>query len=106
MLRFSDRKISEIADHLHFGSVSHFSLVFRRKKGSRRQRTGESSSGRSTDRIYILHFASCFVKNILICKNITVPIGYIIDREKKRADKTAKANEIMTEWRKNLCSIM
>ena len=33
MLRFSDRKISEIADHLHFGSVSHFSLVFRRKKG-------------------------------------------------------------------------
>ena len=29
-----------------------------------------------------------------------------IDREKKRADKTAKANEIMTEWRKNLCSIM
>lgn len=33
MLIFSDRKISEIADHLHFGSVSHFSLVFKRKKG-------------------------------------------------------------------------
>lgn len=33
MLAFSDRKISEIADDLHFGSVSHFSLVFKRKKG-------------------------------------------------------------------------
>lgn len=33
MLIFSDRKISEIADYLHFGSVSHFSLVFKRKKG-------------------------------------------------------------------------
>lgn len=33
MLVFSDRKISDIADQLHFGSVSHFSLVFKRKKG-------------------------------------------------------------------------
>ena len=33
MLVFSDRKISEIADHLHFGSVAHFSLVFKRKMG-------------------------------------------------------------------------
>ena len=33
ILIFSDRKISEIADYLHFGSVSHFSLVFKRKKG-------------------------------------------------------------------------
>lgn len=33
MLIFSDRKISEIADYLHFSSVSHFSLVFKRKKG-------------------------------------------------------------------------
>lgn len=33
MLVFSDRKISEIAARLHFGSVSHFSLVFKRKKG-------------------------------------------------------------------------
>lgn len=33
MLLFSDRKISEIADQLHFGSVSHFSLAFKRKKG-------------------------------------------------------------------------
>lgn len=33
MLVFSGRKISEIADQLHFGSVSHFSLVFKRKKG-------------------------------------------------------------------------
>lgn len=33
MLVFSDRKISEIADYLHFGSVSHFSLVFKRKLG-------------------------------------------------------------------------
>ena len=31
MLAFSDRKISEIADYLHFGSASHFSVVFRRK---------------------------------------------------------------------------
>lgn len=33
MLVFSDRKISEIADYLHFGSVAHFSLVFKRKMG-------------------------------------------------------------------------
>lgn len=33
MLMFSDRKISEIADYLHFGSAAHFSLVFKRRKG-------------------------------------------------------------------------
>ena len=31
MLRYSDRKIQEIAEYLHYGSVSHFSTAFRKK---------------------------------------------------------------------------
>lgn len=31
MLRYSDRKIQEIAQYLHYGSVSHFSTAFRKK---------------------------------------------------------------------------
>lgn len=31
MLKYSDRKIQEISEYLHYGSVSHFSIAFRRK---------------------------------------------------------------------------
>ena len=31
MLRYSDRQIQEIAEYLHYGSVSHFSTAFRKK---------------------------------------------------------------------------
>ena len=31
MLRYSDRKIQEIAEYLHYGSVSHFSTAFQKK---------------------------------------------------------------------------
>lgn len=31
MLKYSDRKIQEISDYLHYGSVSYFSIAFRRK---------------------------------------------------------------------------
>ncbi|MDD3278713.1 MAG: helix-turn-helix transcriptional regulator [Lachnospiraceae bacterium] len=31
MLRYSDRKIQEIAEYLHYGSVSHFSTAFRKR---------------------------------------------------------------------------
>lgn len=31
MLKYSDKKIQEIADYLHYGSVSHFSTAFRKK---------------------------------------------------------------------------
>lgn len=33
MLRYSDRKIQEIAEYLHYGSISHFSSAFRKKMG-------------------------------------------------------------------------
>lgn len=74
MLKYSDRKIQEISEYLHYGSVSHFSIAFRKKMNLSPKQYREFGR-RMTGTIY-----SCSSMGIKIGSGIGVALcGFLLE---------------------------